>query len=113
MTIMADLHLSGDRFALLLSLIAGVALGFFYFGGLWWTVQRLRTARHPAWLAAGSMVVRLAGTLAGFYWIMDGNWARLLTCALGFFAARTVLLYHYSPTRATRIIEEGGRRPTK
>jgi F1F0 ATPase subunit 2 len=102
MTIMADLNLGGGPLALLPALLVGVALGLFYFGGLWWTVQRLRTVRHPAWLAGASMAVRLAGALAGFYWIMDGGWERLLACALGFFAARTVLLYYYHPARATR-----------
>jgi F1F0 ATPase subunit 2 len=102
MTIMADLHLGAGVVALVLSLIVGVALGLFYFGGLWWTVQRLLTVRHPAPLSLGSMTVRLALTLAGFYWVMDDRWERLLVCAAGFFAARTLIIHHYHPHQHAR-----------
>jgi F1F0 ATPase subunit 2 len=49
-----------------LALLAGVALGLFYFGGLWLTVQRVTTSQRPELLALGSFVLRMAVTLAGF-----------------------------------------------
>ena len=88
-----------DGRALVVPLVVGGLLGLFFFGGLWWTVQRLPTARHPAPFSLASMVVRMAVVLAGFYWLMDGDWVRLLACAVGFLAARTAVIHRYRPTR--------------
>lgn len=99
---MADLYVA-QAFnygpALLVPLAVGGLLGLFFYGGLWWTVQRLLAARHPAPFSLGSMVVRMAVVLAGFYWVMDEDWVRLLACAVGLLAARTVLIHRYRPIR--------------
>lgn len=44
----------------------GVLLGLLYFGGLWMTVRRLPTTRHPIQLSIGSLILRLGLCLAGF-----------------------------------------------
>jgi F1F0 ATPase subunit 2 len=75
-----------------LSLIAGAALGLFYFGGLWLTIRRLPESRRPAALALASFVGRTALTVAGFYLLMDGQWPRLALGLAGFLGARTVLV---------------------
>ncbi len=77
----------------------GAALGFFYFGALWLTVKRLPQAARPAWLAAGSFVLRNAAALLGFYHIMDGRWERLLAGLAGFLAMRSVLVRRWGPSR--------------
>jgi F1F0 ATPase subunit 2 len=99
MTMLNDPRLVNFTTSLALPLLVGMGLGLFYFGGLWWTVQQLTTARRPASLSLGSMLVRLIGTQAGFFWIMDGQWERLIACVIGFFAARTLLVSHFSPIR--------------
>jgi F1F0 ATPase subunit 2 len=99
MAILNDSHLVGYTASLVLSLLAGMGLGLFHFGGLWWTVQQLATARYPAPLSLGSMVVRWIGTLAGFYWVMDGQWERLIACVIGLLAARTLLVRRFGPVR--------------
>lgn len=76
---------------LILTLLVGIGLGLFYFGGLWFTVQRLPTIRHPALLMLGSFFVRTLVALWGFYVVMSGSWARLLICLAGFLTIRTVL----------------------
>jgi F1F0 ATPase subunit 2 len=86
-----------DWLALVLALVAGFGLGLFYFGGLWLTVRRIPTTRHPALLTLGSFVGRTLLTLAGFYLVMDGRWERLALCLLGFLAARTVLVRKWGP----------------
>jgi F1F0 ATPase subunit 2 len=100
-TILNDAQLTEFTASLVLPLVAGIGLGLYYFGGLWWTVQRLTTARHPVLLSLGSTVVRTIGMLAGFYWVMDGQWERLLACAGGFFAARTLLVGRASQVPAS------------
>jgi F1F0 ATPase subunit 2 len=76
---------------LCMSALAGLALGLFYFGGLWLTVRRIAGTTRPAFLMLGSFVVRLVVTLCGFYLVMDGRWERLLACLIGFLVTRFVL----------------------
>lgn len=76
----------------ILALIAGGLLGLFFFGGLWWTIQRGLKAKTPALWFLGSALVRTGITIAGFYWVSGGQWERLLACLLGFLAARFAIL---------------------
>lgn len=78
--------------ALLLSGMAGAVLGVVFFGGLWWTVRKAVTSRQPALWFFGSALLRMAVALAGFYFVSDGHWQRLLACLLGFVIARFILM---------------------
>ena len=78
--------------ALLLSGMAGAALGVVFFGGLWWTVRKAVTSGQPALWFFGSVLLRMAVALAGFYFVSDGHWERLLACLLGFVIARFILM---------------------
>jgi F1F0 ATPase subunit 2 len=73
-------------------LLAGVLLGAFFFGGLWWTVRRGVTAKIPALWFVGSSVVRTGVVLAVFYRVGRGDWKRSLVCLLGFVIARFIVL---------------------
>jgi F1F0 ATPase subunit 2 len=81
---------------LMLALPAGVALGAFFFGGLWWTVRKGVSSEQPASWFFGSLLLRMSVALAGFYLVGNGDWQRLLLCLVGFVAARLVV------TRLTR-----------
>lgn len=83
--------------ALLLAFAAGLALGLFYFGGLWWTVNRVATAGQPGLLMLGSMLLRSAVVLAGFWLVMDGQIDRLIACMVGFFVMRMILVRRFRP----------------
>lgn len=76
---------------LAMALAAGGGLGAFFFGGLWWTVQKGTVSRHPALWFLGSLVIRTAVVLAGFYYVSDRHWERMLACLLGFIIARAVV----------------------
>ena len=82
-----------ESLRMLLSLAAGALLGTMYFGGLWWTVQKGLSSRRPALCFSGSLLLRTTATLAGFYWVGQGSWERLLSCLLGFVAARVVVAW--------------------
>lgn len=84
----------------LLTLLVGIVLGTAYFGGLWLTVRRLPTARHPALLSLGSFFIRTLVTMLGFYLVMGSQWERLLLCLGGFLLARTVLMHRWGPAPA-------------
>ena len=75
------------------ALIVGAALGGGYFSGLWWTVCRLPRARHPLALYFGSLLLRLAAVLAGFYVLLAMyDWPQLPMALLGFVSVRMAIL---------------------
>lgn len=81
---------------LVLAWIVGQVLGAFFFGGLWWTVRRLVSAKQPALLMMGSLLLRTSVTLVGFFVVSAGHADRMLVCLVGFVMARVLV------TRVTR-----------
>jgi F1F0 ATPase subunit 2 len=77
---------------LLLAGLGGLALGIIFFGGLWWTVQKKLPSRRAALWFLGSLILRTALVLAGFYLISQRDWRNLLACLLGFFAGKIAVL---------------------
>lgn len=69
-------------------LLAGVALGLFFFGGLWLTVARLTTARHPAILAVASFWIRTAVVAGAMLLVIRQHWQYGLILILGFALGR-------------------------
>jgi F1F0 ATPase subunit 2 len=78
--------------SLALAMAAGLALGAFFFGGLWWTVLRGLASPQPALWFLGGLLLRMSVTLAGFTFVGRDNWRLWLACLLGFVLAR--LLAH-------------------
>ncbi|MCL4745258.1 MAG: ATP synthase subunit I [Burkholderiaceae bacterium] len=74
------------------SIVAGAALGAVFFGGLWWTVRRGAASPVAARWFLGSVVLRTAIVLAGFYVVGAGQAVRLGLCLLGFLLARAIVL---------------------
>ena len=74
------------------ALVAGLMLGAIFFGGLWWTVRKGVSSKHPALWFLGSMVVRMSIVLAGFYFVGRGDWQRLAACLVGFIIARFIVM---------------------
>lgn len=79
-------------FALPLATVTGVVLGLFFFGGLWWTLRRAFDSSRPALWIGGSLLLRMGCTAAGFVIVSAGDWQRLLSCLLGFLAARCLVV---------------------
>jgi F1F0 ATPase subunit 2 len=94
-------ELMSSMWPLIAAFAAGIALGSFYFGGLWLTVNRLQQFRHPAPVFAVSFVVRTAVVIAGIYFLTAADWRQIASCMVGFIAIRTVLTRRWGPsTRA-------------
>ncbi len=85
-----------DSLFIALAMVAGGMAGVLFFGGLWLTVRRLPTARHPALWMVGGTLLRFAVALATFFFIGRGHLDRLLACLAGFIIARLLV------TRFTR-----------
>ncbi len=73
---------------LMLAGAAGGLLGLLFFGGLWWTVRRAVDSPRPALWVGGSLLLRMACVAAGFVVVSAGDWRNLVSCLLGFWAAR-------------------------
>jgi len=91
-----------DLLSLSFALIAGMMLGAIFFGGLWWTVRKGVSAKHPAFWFFGSMLLRTCIVVLGFYYILGDSWQNLLAGLLGFVAARLVVV------RLSREIAQAG-----
>ncbi|KAF2406648.1 ATP synthase subunit I [Pseudomonas antarctica] len=74
------------------ALLAGGVLGAIFFGGLWWTVRRGASSPTPARWFLGSLLLRTAIVLLGFYAVGAAQPARLGLCMLGFLLARALVM---------------------
>lgn len=82
-----------ETLSLLLAGVIGFLLGAIFFGGLWWTVRKGLSSRQPAFWFLGSLLLRMAIVLMGFYFVGRGDLKRLLVCLLGFIVARFVVTW--------------------
>lgn len=82
-----------EPLTLALAGLCGGVLGALFFGGLWWTVRRGMSSKHPALWFLGSMLVRTTAVLLGFYLASGAHWDRLLLCLLGFVVARPIVTW--------------------
>jgi F1F0 ATPase subunit 2 len=89
-----------DILALALALCAGALLGAFFFGGLWWTVQKGVASDRPALWFLCSLLLRTGLILAAFYFVSQGHWLRLALCLLGFLIARVIIVKRLTRTPA-------------
>jgi len=80
----------------------GMVLGGIYFGGLWWTVQKIVGSAQPARWLVPSFVLRVAAVLAGFWFAGAGHWQRILACLVGFLVGRFLVKRLTAPGKPRR-----------
>lgn len=81
-------------------LLAGLGLGAFYFGGLWWTMRALPGSSHPALLVIASYFGRMAVAFAVFLLVaLGGSWERLVACLAGFLLVKLLMIFRLGPER--------------
>src|ERR1700733_12062429 len=81
-----------DVWGVLLALLIGLLLGALFFGGLWWTVHKGVSSERPELWFLGSLLLRTGLILAGFYFVSQGEWSRLLASLVGFLIARVIVV---------------------
>jgi F1F0 ATPase subunit 2 len=93
------------------SLLAGVLLGAFFFGGLWWTIRSRSPSQWSGLLFSASLLLRMAAAVTGFYLVSHGEWRKLVACLAGFLLARIAVtrLIRIPAAKSTRVLEEGGQ----
>lgn len=82
-----------ENLLMIAAFVAGMALGTLFFGGLWFTVKKVVTAKVPALWVLGSFIFRVGIVLTGFYFIGAGSWQRLVSCLIGFVVARFIVIH--------------------
>jgi F1F0 ATPase subunit 2 len=82
-----------EALGLVLAWMAGGVLGLVFFGGLWWTIQKGLSSKHPTRWFLGSLLLRMGIVITGLYLVgRGGHWERLLLCLLGFIMARVLVM---------------------
>ncbi len=79
------------------SVLGGISLGLFYFGGLWWTVARLQNVDRPVMFYMASLFVRSSITLMTLLCIFQFGVLSMLSALAGLFAVRVVLVRRSGP----------------
>jgi F1F0 ATPase subunit 2 len=97
-----------EIFILILSLISGVGLGIFYFGGLWLTLKQLPCTQQPVLLTLGSFFGRNAVCLFAFYLsVRIGHLEGLMLSLAGFILMKFVLVLSLSPGKKSKVFYKG------
>jgi F1F0 ATPase subunit 2 len=99
--------------SLIMAFAIGISLGVIFFGGLWWTVQKVNKFKHPALWFLCSFLLRTALVILGFYLIGKGHWERMILCLLGFILARIIVnrLVQLRERKQTYSVKEGSHEP--
>ena len=92
------------------ALVAGLALGLLYYGGLWLTVRRLPQSSHPGPLFLSSFVLRTVVAMAGLFVIARASWIPLALAMVGFLVVRIVLVRRLGPDDVHLDLSAGRRR---
>ncbi|OPY55779.1 MAG: N-ATPase, AtpR subunit [Methanosaeta sp. PtaU1.Bin112] len=75
------------------SVMSGILLGFFYFGGLYLTLKHLCNSNKADLLTVSSFMVRSAVCLGGFYIISGKGLEALIFCLAGFVLSKLALIH--------------------
>ena len=78
--------------AILIRLLGGLGVGIFFYGGLWFTVNRLAASRYRAWLLLGSFGIRTLVVVSGFLILIEKRWDYALWCLIGFTIGRLIIV---------------------
>ena len=90
-----------EPFTLIAAAMVGLCAGVIFYGGLWFTVSRLHSAKQPALLFIASFAVRTALALGALWWIARGNVVHIGAWLVGFVLAR-LLVFRLTGSTSTR-----------
>ena len=93
---------------ILITLILGILLGLFFFGGLWWTTKKGLLSKTPALWFLTSLFVRIGIVIIAFYYLSRGHWERALICLIGFIIARTIIMRNTQIKDNSKPLEKEG-----
>ncbi|MDW7772187.1 MAG: ATP synthase subunit I [Desulfobulbaceae bacterium] len=77
--------------AVMAGVIYGTLLGLFYFGGLWWTVRRVRKVRRSGRFLLLSFVGRSLAAMLCFWVVLQQGPVMFAAAVVSFFLLRTAI----------------------
>lgn len=90
------------------SVLTGLLVGGWYFGGLWWTVNRMQRTDRPLQLYVLSLAVRLLVVSVAFYLTIQWfDWVHLLACLAAFLAARFCMILYQVKSETGNLPQRG------
>ena len=81
---------------LLIGALWGLALGIFYFGGLWVTVRLVPRVANPKKLLFVSFILRISVLLSGLWFVLRLHSLHFLATLAAFFLMRFIMLSRIS-----------------
>ncbi|MCA9157762.1 MAG: ATP synthase subunit I [Planctomycetales bacterium] len=81
-----------DMIGIGFALFLGALLGVFFFGGLWWTIQRGIASEWVAVWFIASLLLRTMVVIVGFYFVAQYNWSHFAACVVGFLLTRIIVV---------------------
>ncbi|HCU08273.1 MAG TPA: ATP synthase subunit I [Clostridiales bacterium] len=74
--------------------LIGISLGLVFFGGLYWTVQKLADVKHPSLLMTVSLLFRMTVLLAVLFYVSKGGYQGVLFTLAGMLLVRVVMTFN-------------------
>ena len=73
--------------------IGGIFLGIIFFGGLYWSVNKLPKVKHPASLMIVSALVRMIILITGIYFIAGNDIKKILSILGGVILVKIIMIF--------------------
>lgn len=77
----------------MISFLIGIALGILYFGGLYLSIQKLNSVKHPSLLMVASFTIRMGLLIGTFFYISKGTYKDILFTLVGVILVRFVMTF--------------------
>lgn len=72
--------------------IGGIFLGIIFFGGLYWSVNKLTKVKRPAFLMIISALVRMSILIGGIYFIAGDDIKKILSILGGVVLVKIIMI---------------------
>ncbi len=86
--------------------ILGIALGYFYFGTMKWTLERMALSKHQYFLFISGSVVRMGVAIGALYVVVQQGWQHVVVCVVAFTVVRIVMAQRGLPLEAVTAADE-------
>lgn len=73
--------------------LIGITLGIVFFGGLYWTVQKLADVKNPGLLMSASLLLRMAILMGVLFYVSKDGYKGLLFALAGMIVVRIVMTF--------------------
>lgn len=87
-------------------LAAGALMGGLYFGGLWWSVLKIKTVERKKLFLFFSWLFRCVFLCGGLFFLANHNSQMLLGAAVGLLSVRFVIVYQVKRKIPQKIKQE-------